>query len=116
MKSIIILILTLIVVTAAANPVFAQNTKIQTADSTKTVTIKVKGADCLEDLQIIAANVEKLKGVSSCKVIKEGVTSGFEVKYNPSLIAKKDIYTEIENTGGCDNPNDKPYKVKNKKG
>ncbi|VAW22963.1 hypothetical protein MNBD_BACTEROID01-2371 [hydrothermal vent metagenome] len=114
MKLIKLFTLAFIAMAATTNPVFSQNTTTQTSDSTKTITIKVKGADCSEDLQIIAANVEKLKGVKSCKIIKEGVTSSFGVKYNPALATKKEIYAAIENTSGCDNPNDKPYTVKNK--
>jgi hypothetical protein len=41
-----------------------------------------------------------------------GPTSSFEVKYNPAQISLKAIHSAIENTGGCENPNDKPYKVK----
>ena len=114
MKSIKTLILTLIVVTATTNSAFSQSKTEQITDSTETIIIKVKGADCSEDLKIMSSNIKKQKGVSSCKVIKEGVTSSFEVKYNPTIITKKEIYAVIENTSGCDNPNEKPYKVKNK--
>jgi hypothetical protein len=41
-----------------------------------------------------------------------GATSSFEVKYNPTKANLKDIHGAIENTGGCENPNDRPYKVK----
>jgi hypothetical protein len=41
-----------------------------------------------------------------------GATSSFEVKYNPKKANIKDIHSAIENTGGCENPNDRPYKVK----
>jgi copper chaperone CopZ len=114
MKIIKILILAFITMTATANTAFSQSTIKQTTDSTKIIIIKVKGADCSEDLKTLSSNVEKLKGVKSCKVIKEGVTSNFEVKVNPALVTEKEIYAAIENTGACDNPNVKPYKVKNK--
>jgi copper chaperone CopZ len=108
-------ILAFIAMVATANIALSQNAMPQTTDSTTTLIIKVKGADCSEDLKTIATNVEKLDGVSSCNIIKEGVTSNFEVKFNSALTTKKEIYAAIENTSGCDNPNDKPYKVKNKK-
>ncbi len=114
MKYLKILILALIVTTVSTNSVFSQSKTAQVKDSTETIIIKVKGADCSEDLKIMSVNIKKQKGVSSCKVIKEGVTSSFEVKYNPALITKKEIYAVIENTSGCDNPNEKPYTVKNK--
>jgi len=114
MKYIRILILALIVITTSTNSVYSQSKTIHTKDSTETIIIKVKGVDCSEDLKIMSSNIKKQKGISSCKVIKEGVTSSFEVKYNPALITKKEIYAVIENTSGCDNSNEKPYTVKNK--
>ena len=89
----------------------AQN-NTTSADSIKTIQVKVKGITCGNDLKTIAGNVEKLKGVSSCKTGKMGATSSFEVKYNPAKINEKEIYAAIENTSGCENPNDRPYKVK----
>jgi copper chaperone CopZ len=90
---------------------YAQNST-QNSDSTKTITIKVKGVTCSGDLKTIASNVEKVEGVTTCKTGKMGATSSFEVKYNPKKANIKDIHSAIENTGGCENPNDRPYKVK----
>ena len=64
------------------------------------------------DLKNIASNVEKVEGVSTCKTGKMGATSSFEIKYNPKKANIKDIHSAIENTSGCENPNDRPYKVK----
>lgn len=91
--------------------IYAQN-NAPTQDSSKTITVKVKGVTCSGDLKTIAGNVEKLSGVNHCKTGKMGATSTFEVKFNPSRVSEKEIYAAIENTGGCENPNDKPYKVK----
>ncbi len=102
-----------IVFTASTSIAFSQTSSTnQTADSTKTLTLKVKGITCSMDLKTISSNVEKLHGVSSCKAGKMGPTSSFTIKYNPELVAEKEINTAIENTGGCENPNDRPYKVK----
>ncbi len=90
---------------------YAQNST-QNSDSSKTITVKVKGVTCSGDLKTIASNVEKVEGVSTCKTGKMGATSSFEVKYNPKKANIKDIHSAIENTGGCENPNDRPYKVK----
>ncbi len=84
----------------------------QTTDSTLSVKMKVKGVTCAMDLKTISNNVEKLKGVSSCVAGKQGATTSFEVKYNPTLISEKEIIAAIENTSGCEDPNDRPYKVK----
>ena len=84
----------------------------QTRDSLKTASIKVKGITCATDLKMIAANVEKVKGVSSCKAGKQGPTTAFEVRFNPALVSEKEIYASIENTGSCEKPDDRPYRIK----
>lgn len=81
-------------------------------DSLKTITVKVKGVNCKGDLKTIAGNVEEIKGVKSCKPGKMGPTSTFVVSYDPSVADVKAIHKAIEDTEGCENPNDKPYKVK----
>jgi len=111
MKSISQYLLVILLMVASSTITSAQNTQ-PASPSTKTITIKVKGINCSNDLKTIASNVEKLNGVTSCKSTKMGATSSFEVIYNPSQLAEKEIFTAIENTGGCENPADRPYKVK----
>lgn len=111
MKFIKSLVLAFIIMIATTSIVSAQKTT-QNTDSTKTVTIKVKGITCSMDLKMITANVEKLKGVSACKSGKMGTTSSFEVKFNPLLITEKEINSAIENTGSCESPDEKSYKIK----
>lgn len=77
-----------------------------------TITIKVKGVTCGNDLKTLSDNVKVLKGVTECKTGKAGATSAFTITFNPALVDTKKIYHAIENTGGCSNPNEKPYKVK----
>jgi copper chaperone CopZ len=93
---------------------FAQSTneQVEVENNTKTFTAKVKGITCSTDLKTISANVEKLKGVSTCKTGKAKATTVFEIAYNPALVTEKEIQAAIQNTGGCHNPNDRPYKVK----
>lgn len=112
MKFIKLFVLACIISTASANTVFAQDTIQTKIDSTKTITVKVKGISCSKDLKMISTNVEKLEGVNSCEASKMGPTSSFEVKYNPALVTKEEIYSAVENTGGCSNSEDRPYKVK----
>ena len=111
MKSISKYLLVILLMIASATITTAQNTS-QASPSTKTIKVKVKGVTCANDLKTIASNVEKLNGVTSCKSTKMGATSSFEVIYNPTQLAEKEIFTAIENTGGCENPADRPYKVK----
>lgn len=80
-----------------------------------TVTIKVSGITCSGDLKMIAASVEKIIGVSSCKQIGKMATStNFEVKYNSSKVSYSDVVKAIEGTASCDYPDQRPYKVKAK--
>lgn len=103
------LIIALLVFTAIGNKSFAKNT-ISFTDSI--ITIKVKGVTCSNDLKTLSDNVKELKGVSDCKPGKMGPTSVFKITFNPALVSTKDIFKAIENTGGCSDPNDRPYKVK----
>ena len=111
-----IFVLAITIMVASTSVAFSQtvsSTKsLQKADSTKTVALKVKGITCSTDLKMISANVEKLKGVSTCKARKTGPTTTFEIAYNPTLITEKEIQTAIQNTGSCERPDEKPYTIK----
>lgn len=106
-------LLVFILMSAATNIAFSQsaNTPQQEAPI-KVSTIKVKGITCSNDLAMITNNVEKLEGVNSCKIKKKGVTSKFKVTFNPELVTEKAIHAAIEGTGSCENPDERPYKVK----
>ena len=86
----------------------------QTAtDTLKMATIKIKGISCPMDLPIIKkklVNQEGIDDVNYSEVKSEAVI--FTVKYHTSVITEKQIRTTIENAPSCDNPNEKPYKVK----
>lgn len=99
--------------TATAQSLLSQTTMPhQMVDSLKTETIKVKGITCSMDLKMIAANVKKLTGVHLFTAGKQGTTTTFEVTYNPALVSANEIFSAIEETGSCENPEDRPYKVK----
>lgn len=103
------LTIAILIFTSISNKSFA-NRQLQLNDST--ITIKVKGVTCSNDLKTLASNVMLLKGVSMCKPGKTGPTSVFKVTYNPALVGAKEIYKAIEDTEGCSDPDDRPYKVK----
>lgn len=106
-------VLVLALCAGTASGAFAQSAQQSSvADNGVVVVIKVKGVTCAMDLKTIASNVEKLEGVSSCKPLKEGAISTFQVAYNPLKVTEKEIYAAVENTEGCENPSDRPYKVK----
>jgi copper chaperone CopZ len=78
-----------------------------------TINVKVKGVTCNNDLTTLSTNVKALKGVTECKPGKAGAVSSFSITYDPSLVSTKEIYAAFENTGGCSNPDSRPYKIKN---
>ena len=99
--------------TISSNISYAQSStaSVQT-EVEKTINVKVKGVGCSADIKSISANVEKLDGVSSCKILKKGATTTFEVVMLSNVVSEEAVHAAIEGTGGCKNPNDRPYKVK----
>jgi copper chaperone CopZ len=84
----------------------------QTATKDTTITLKVKGLTCSNDLKTIATNVKEIKGVTACKPGKLGPTSTYKVTFNPAVVNRNDLVAVIENTPGCGDGDEKPYKVK----
>lgn len=106
-------VFTFFILTATVSTVFSQDADIaQQSVETTTSSIAVKGITCSTDLTMISNNVKKLNGVNNCEVLKEGPTSKFKVTFNPDLVTEKAIHTAIEETGSCENPDERPYKVK----
>lgn len=103
--------ITLVILTVVSTIAFAQETS-PVQDTVKTSAVKVKGITCKNDLVSIAGNVEKLKGVTGCQAQKAGPTTTFKIKFDPKQVSEKEIFAAIEGTPGCENPNDRPYKVK----
>lgn len=113
MKFFKIVVLAILVSLSSFSMASAQATKTaQTVETSKTIKTKVKGVTCSNDLKTISDNVKKVKGVSTCKASKAGPTTTFEIVYDPTKVTEKEIHAAIQGTGGCQNPNDRPYKVK----
>ena len=112
MKFSIVFSLVLFLLTITSIEGQAQTIYSPIVDTVKVTTYKVKGITCASDVKTIASNIEKLSGVFNCKADKPGATTSFELKFNPARVTEKEIIATIENTGGCQNPNDRPYKVK----
>lgn len=112
-----IFLLTILFIAASTSVAFAQTTSNEKAPAvqtvkTKTITTKVKGVTCGDDVKTLATNLKKLEGVTAVTPGKKGPTTSFQVSYNPALVSEKEIQAVIENTGGCKNPDDRPYTVK----
>lgn len=93
----------------------SQKVDTQVPDTTQTVETKVKGITCTTDLKMISDNVLKLEGVISCTPGKSGPTTTFSITFNPTVVQLVDINKAIESTGSCENPQERPYKVKKRK-
>jgi copper chaperone CopZ len=95
---------------------FAQTTKDQTESTSQklqTIKLKVSGVTCSGDCKDIQKEVGKLNGVTSITQIgKPSATSVFEVIFNPTVVSEKELRKAVEDTPGCKDPNDRPYKVK----
>lgn len=88
------------------------NTLSSSANNSTLIKTKVKGISCSKDLKMISDSVVKLKGVTSCEPGKKGTTTTFEIYFDPALVTEKQIHEAIQNTGSCENPSERPYKVK----
>lgn len=105
------IIAAVLIFTAIGNKSFAQAGSTA-SDTATTITVKVKGVTCKNDLATLSDNVKELKGVADCKSGKMGPVSEFQITFNPAVVSTKEIYKAIENTAGCSDPKDRPYKVK----
>lgn len=84
----------------------------QTSTEVTTITVKVTGVGCSNDIRTIGQQVERIEGVTTCEVEKRGATTRFAVTFDPKVASTDDIYAAIEDTPGCKNPNDRPYRVR----
>lgn len=117
-KFFFILTLALAFTITASTSACAQTTKdgaktVAETQTVETIKLKVGGITCSGDIKDIQKAVAKMEGVTNCRQVgKLSPTSVFEVSFNPAVISEKEIRKVVEATPGCDNPNEKPYKVK----
>jgi copper chaperone CopZ len=74
----------------------------------QTVQFTVTQMGCSNDQKILETALYRKKGVKKVTIEGESVT----VTYNPSKITVDALKSVIENTGTCEDPNDKIHKVK----
>ena len=80
-----------------------------------TVDIKVTGIICGMDVPLINDRVKKETGVKDCKAVsKPGATTQFKITYNPTEISYQKVMEAVEDAPSCEDPKDRPYKVKKK--
>jgi copper chaperone CopZ len=109
---------TLLMIVAVA--IFSSSASAQTAgqpqaavQNLQTIKLKVSGITCSGDCKDIQKVLADIKGVNSSKHIgKPTATTLFEVTFNPAVVSEKELRKAVEDTPGCENPDDRPYKVK----
>ena len=107
----------LTIILSAINTASAQVSDPAKTETTKqnlqTVKLKVSGITCKGDIKDISGRVTNMTGVADCKHEgKLAATSAFLVSFDPAVISEKAIRSVVEDTPGCTDPNDRPYKVK----
>jgi len=116
MKFLKYIVASVIIIGATAISANAQTSKETTqpaSQTLQTIKIKVSGITCSGDCKDIQKSVSKLSGVTATKHIgKPAATSVFEITFNPALVTEKQIQKAVEDTPGCDDPAERPYKVK----
>ena len=108
----ILSVFTLVVLTATVAQAQSHGSGNRLEAKAVMVKTKVKGITCSKDLKMISDNVLKLEGVMSCQPGKKGPTTTFLISYDPALVSEQQINETIQNTGSCENPKERPYKVK----
>ena len=90
----------------------AQEAGATQVSALKMIVVKVTGVGCNADIGMIGNEVEKLEGVQSCNAAKRGAVTRFVVQFDPAIVSEDAIYEAVEDTPGCKDPNDRPYRVK----
>lgn len=113
----IVLLIILISVSILHNPLIscAQENKLHknyVAKKDLALTFKVKGVTCASDFKSIESNVQKIKGINHFEVVKQGAISTLLIIFDPDFTNEEEITAGVENTPGCEDPSDRPYKVK----
>lgn len=101
-------LLAILTIALLTNNAKAQATKDTAKAKTASITFTVTGMDCQTDSKMIETALYRKKGVKSVKTTDDNIT----VVYNPDKVKPEDLKTIIENTGSCEDPNVKVYKVK----
>lgn len=90
---------------ANASALFSQTQK---PAKSQTITFTVTEMGCNNDQKILETVLYRKKGIKKVAIQDEKVT----VTFNPQKISSDEIIKVIENTGTCEDPNDKIHKVK----
>jgi len=111
--SVLIVACTLLAVSVQAQTNKEKPVTNNQAPTLTTIKYKVSGITCANDCKDIQKTVSKLTGVTNCKQVgKASATTVFEITFDTAIITEKEIRAKVEDVPGCDDPTEKPYKVK----
>ncbi|WGQ12816.1 heavy-metal-associated domain-containing protein [Sphingobacterium faecium] len=93
-----------------------KNTFAQKNQDFEKVNIRVQKMTCDGDMPTIKAELLKKEGIMDVTFTRrQRETSVFTIKYFKGVVSKSSIEKHIENTPGCDDKSQKPYRVVNEK-
>ncbi|MDP2175259.1 MAG: heavy metal-associated domain-containing protein [Bacteroidota bacterium] len=90
---------------ANTSPLLSQTQK---PVKSQTVTYTVTDMGCSTDQKILETALYRKKGIKKVAIQADKIT----ITFNPQKISNEEIIKVIENTGTCEDPNDKIHKVK----
>lgn len=84
----------------------------QSADTLKSFTFEVKNLHCDGDMPAIQKNLLNQEGIDEVSFTKrKKQASVFTVLFHTAATRPEQIKAAVENTAGCDAPDEKPYRV-----
>lgn len=91
----------------------SQTSSAQAADTLKTVTIEVSNLHCDGDMPTIKKQLLNGEGIDDVTFTdRKKLASSFTITYHTAATSPEKVKAAIENTAGCDAPDEKPYRVK----
>ena len=92
---------------------FRQQAAAQTADTLKTITLEVGNLHCDGDMPTIQKNLLNQEGIDEVSfTARKKQAATFTVTFHTAANSPNGIKSAVENTPGCDAPDEKPYRVK----
>lgn len=88
------------------------DTHAQSADTLKVVTIEVGNLHCDGDMPTIKKQLLNADGIDEVTFTdRKKQASAFTITYHTAATDPQRLKAVVENTAGCDEPDEKPYRV-----
>ena len=91
---------------------FISQAKAQSTDTLKSMTLKIGNLTCDGDMPTIQKNLLNQDGIDEVMFTsRKKEASTFTVLFHSAATDADNIKLAVENTPGCDDPDEKPYRV-----